>query len=420
VLILAVSSPRGELASVLLGPPAMKAHRWPLVLLPVWVACSDSPSQLPDDSDSPPPVTVHVTSAQAPVLVAFRDGFDARWQLATPGIAVDVTVHRAYTVAVVCQEPDAWRTWQFSGYAQFLNDTLVTTPCAAPPARHKVTGRVARAGAVTFADASAQSTVDDWSFELSVPAGTYDLIATTENGATQVDHRIAVRRGIVVTGDLALAGTVDVDTEGVALVPVALVPDAPLPAESGESLRAVVALQTTHSPVPAPVSEGLAASALVAPQALLIADDVQTAALEAVEVDAKTGSVAARGLRRSFRIGDATTFALPSGIAEAVWRVDASQPSVALPELPPKVDLLQVTATGTSGDGKSATYELDVSPTFLLATGGVADLTLDTVLPSYQAAWRIDFTRAYSLSAASSHKVDVGVEIASISKRVAP
>ena len=75
-------------------------------------------------------------------------------------------------------------------------------------------------------------------------------------------------------------------------------------------------------------------------------------------------------------------------------------------------------ATGTSGDGKSATYELDVSPTFLLATGGVADLTLDTALPSYQAAWRIDFTKAYSLSATSSHKVDVGVEIASTSKRV--
>jgi hypothetical protein len=397
----------------------MKAQRWPFVLFPAWVACSDSPSQLPGDSDSSPPVTVRVTSAQAPVLVAFRDGFDAPWQMATPGTAVDVIVHRAYTVAVVCQEPDAWRTWQFSGYAQFLDDTKVTTPCAAPPVRHKVTGRVARAGAVTFADASAQSTLDDWSFELAVPDGTYDLIATTETGATQVDHRIAVRRGIAVTGDLALTSPIDVDSEGVALAPVALVPDAPLPDKSDESLRAVVALQTSHSLVAAHVSEGLAAGALVAPQAMLIADDVQTATLEAVKVDAATGSVTARGLRRSFRLGDATTFTLPSGFAEPVWHVDASQPSVALPAFPPKVDLLQVVATGTSGDGKSALYELDVSPTFLLATGGVADLTLDTALPGYQAAWRIDFTRAYSLGAASSHKVDVGVEVASASKRIA-
>src|SRR5262249_43429346 len=139
----------------------MKASPWPFVLLPAWVACSDSPSQLPD-SGGAPPVTVRVTSAQAPVLVAFRDGLDAHWQMATPGTTVDVTVHQAYTVAVVCQEPDAWRTWQFAGYAGDFLDTAVTTPCAAPPARHKVTGRVARAGAVNLADASAQSTVDDW------------------------------------------------------------------------------------------------------------------------------------------------------------------------------------------------------------------------------------------------------------------
>ncbi|HEY6179751.1 MAG TPA: hypothetical protein VIX73_35090 [Kofleriaceae bacterium] len=391
----------------------MKACPWLFVLLSAWVACSDSPSHLPDSGA--PPLTVHVTSAQAPVLFAYRDGLDARWQMVTPGTSVDVTVRQAYTVAVVCQEPDAWRTWQFAGYASMVSDTKVTTPCAAAPARHKVTGRAARAGAVTFADASAQSTVDDWSFELAVPAGTYDLIAT---GSGATDQRIAVRRGIAVTGDLALASPIDVDSEGVALAPVALVADAPLPAPGDESLRAVVALRTPGSPVPAQIYDGLAASAVVAPQAVLIADDVQTATLEAVKVDA-TGNVAVRGLRRSFRFGDAGTFTLPSGITDPVWRVDASQPSVALPQfLIDSIDLLQVVATGASSDGKSATYELDMSQTFLAATGGVAHATLDTMLPGYQATWRIDFTKAYSLSAGWSHKVAAGVEIASTSRRV--
>jgi hypothetical protein len=394
----------------------MKAHPAWLVLFPAWVACGDSPSQLPD-APADVPFTIRVISAQAPVLVAFRDGLDAAWQAATPGTSVDVVVHRSYTVAVVCEEPDAWRTWQFAGYPGFGGGT-VTTPCAPAPVRHKVTGHAARAGAVYFGGTSAQSTVDDWSFELAVPAGTYDLIATSKLGVSPADDRIVVRRAIAVADDVALASTIDVDSEGSAMAHVALTSATPPPADGGESLSAVVALQPSGSPASAQIYEGPAAGAPLAPQAVLTAGDVQTATLEAVKVDATTGNVAARGLRRSFRIGDATAFALPSGIGDPVWRADPAQLSVALPERP-DVDLLQVFATGTAADGKAAIYQLDLSSTYLLSTN-VAHPTLDTVVPDYQAAWRIDVSKAYSLTIAASRKVDAGVEIASSSRQVDP
>jgi len=385
-----------------------------VLLFPAWFACSDDPvTQPPVD---PQPTTIHVTSALAPVLVAFQDGFNTDWQTANAATAVDVTVHGPYTVAVVCQGPDAWRTWQFSGTPD--DDTTLTTPCATPPARHKVSGHVVRAGSVYLADASAQSAVDDWNFELSVPGGTYDLVATTET-EQPADHRIAVRRGIVVTGDLALSSAVDIDHEGMALASVTLRPDTPLPAKTDETLQAVVALQTTGSLTPAQIYDGSADSVLVAPDAALTADDVQTATLEAVKSGSPAGTFIARGLRSPFRFGDATTFTLPSGIDGGAWSMDNSRLSVALPQLP-TLDVLQIVATGASGDGaKTASHEFDITSNYFDATD-LARPTLDTAIPGFVPAWGIDFTKAYSRSLSSTHKVDAGVEIAVSSESVDP
>jgi hypothetical protein len=392
----------------------MKAYLC-VLLFPAWVACSDDPVVTPPVN--PTPATIHVTSAVAPVLVAFQDGFNVDWKTAAASTAVDVTVHGPYTVAVVCQEPDAWRTWQFAGTPD--DDTTLTTPCATPPARHKVTGHVLRAGSVYLADASAHSTTDDWNFELSVPSGTYDLIATTEIEHPQGDDRIAVQRGIAVTGDLALSTAIDVDRDGMALASVALTPDSPLPKNSHETLQAVVDLQTSFSLAPAQIYDGPAGSALVAPDAALTADDLQTATLEAVKSNSPAGTVIARGLRATFRFGDATDFTLPSGIVGVAWSIDHGDLSVALPQLP-ELDVLQVIATGASGDGaKTASLELDITSNYFGATQ-LARPKLDTSLPGFQPAWQIDVSKAYSRSVASHHAVDAGVEIASNSESVDP
>ena len=374
-----------------------------VLLPPALLACSDDPSTT--RPTNPEPTTIHMTSVQAPALVALRDGFSADWKSVTAATSMDLTVNGPYTVTVVCQDADAWRTWQF---ARTPDDAkTLTAPCGAPPpARHTITGHDVRAGSVYLGDASAQSDTDNWNFSLTAPNGTYDLVVTTENDPLPASPRLAIRRGIAVDGNVALASPVDLDTEGQAYVSVPFVTDAPLPKNSGETLDAVVELQTKASLAPARLYDGPAATALVAPSGLLVADDVQTVTVQAV------AGTAARGLRMAYRFGGVTKVTLPSGVDGGEWAVGNGELSIALPGLPP-LDVLQLSVTGTSGDaGKAASQELDISSNYLDATG-LARPTLETSLPGYKPEWRVVLAKAYTRSVMSQHKVDAGLEVAS-------
>ena len=187
---------------------------------------------------------------------------------------------------------------------------------------------------------------------------------------------------------------------------MAFVTDAPLPKDSGETLEAVVELETKASLAPARLYDGPAATALVAPNALLVADDVQTVTVQAV------AGTAARGLRIAYRFGGATKVALPSGVDGGLWGVSNGALSIALPGLP-DLDVLQLSVTGTSGDaGKAASQQLDISANYLNDTG-IARPTLETALPGYKAAWAVVLGKTYTRSVMSQHKVDAGLELAS-------
>jgi hypothetical protein len=374
-----------------------------IVLPSALLAChDDSPSKPPTD---PGPTTIHLTSAQAPALIALRDGFGASWKPVAAATSTDLTVTGPYMVTVVCQDADAWRTWQFARTPD--DDKALTAPCGGPPpARHTITGRDVRAGSVYLGDASAQSATDDWNFSLTAPNGTYDLVATTENDPLPADPRLAIRRGLVVNGNLALSSPLDLQAEGTAYAKVAFLSDAPLPKDSGETLDAVVELQTKASLAPARLYDGPAATALVAPQSVLVADDVQTVTVQAVV------GTAARGLRMAYRFGDATEVTLPSGVDGGVWAVASGQLAIALPGLP-VLDVLRLSATGASGEaGKAASYTLDISSNYFDDTG-LAHPTLETSIPGYKPEWAVDLHKAYTRSVASQHKVDAGLEVAS-------
>ena len=381
-----------------------------MVLPAALLGCNDdTPSKPPIN---PGPTTIHLTAAQAPALIALRDGFGASWTPVTAATSTDLTVTGPYTVTVVCQEVDAWRTWQFARTPD--DDKTLTAPCGGPPpARHTITGRDVRAGSVYLGDSSAQSTTDDWNFSLTAPNGTFDLVATTENDPLPADPRLAIRRGIVVNGNVALSSPIDLGTEGTPYAKVAFLADAPLPKDSGETLDTVVELQTKASLAPARLYDGPAATALVAPQAVLVADDVQTVTVQAVV------GTAARGLRMAYRFGDATEVTLPSGVDGGVWAVSNGELSVALPGLP-DLDVLQLRTIGTSGDaGKAASYELDISSNYFDATG-LAHPTLETSVPGFKPEWAVDLDKAYTRSVESQHKVDAGLEVSSDVQDIAP
>jgi hypothetical protein len=369
-------------------------------------ACTDDPK--PPPLKDPDPTTIHVTSTLAPALVAFRDGFDAKWQSVTPATAFDIKVKAAYAVVAVCQEADAWRTWQFARVPD--DGDKLELPCAPPapaPARHAITGHALRSGVVHLGDSTAQSKTDNWDFTLQAPDGTYDLVAVTSIDTPQVENRIVMRRGIAVAGDLALTPAIDIEHEGGALAHVELKPAKELPKDSKETLQAVVEIETAHSLTPAQVYVGAPATALVVPADALQADDHQTVTLQAV-LDGAT-----HGLRREFKFGDKTEFALPSKIGSPKWGASNSDLYAALPLLP-KFDTLQLVVTGASGDGaKAASYEFDISQGYLDDTM-LARPTLDTAVPGYKAEWRVDVSKTYSRQVSWQHELDDGgVEFAS-------
>lgn len=342
------------------------------------------------------PVTVTITSPVAPALVAFRDGFDADWQPATPtsNSTFEVVVHGPYIVAVVCTGTgsDGVSRTSTAHTAQTPDDPRQITGCVATPPTHKVTGHMVQAGAIQLGEAGARSTVADWNFEIAVPDGTFDLVATT-------DQAVMFRRGVAVKGDLAIAPAIDVASGGTALVPVAF--SAPNAAPDETLSVSVGLLGPTDPALPARVYLGPLATARAVPSAGLLATDTQSASVRAAK-----GGTALRALRRPFRVGNDTAFVLPPPLG-VTWSTDGGLLAVGWSVLPDH-DVLSVFAAGTAVGGRmQVDYEVAMSARFLTATA-ITKFAIDTDIPGFQKAWTIDLAAGYSRDATVQQGTELG------------
>jgi hypothetical protein len=356
-----------------------------LVVSNLLAACS---TDFPPPPDGPPetsgPTTIHIRSDQAPAFVVFRDGLDAPWQAATMAGPTFYTaeVHGPYMVTVVCEDPATGRSRTLQ-VARTLDDVdTFTLSCDLPVMamkRSTVTGHMVQAGFVQLGSSSDSSDVADWDFQLSAADGLYDLVATTAD-------RIRVQRGFEVKGDLEVSPPVDVAAEGEAFADVAFTAAT---ATADETLAASVDFLTAKTPTPVRIYAGPAATAKAVRNITLIDTDTQRAAVRA------TSGTAVRELRRSFRIGDDTAYTLPPSLGGVQWVSENGQLSASWTTLPP-LDQLDVSAMRFAADGSIAIkHDLAVTPAFLVATG-TTHITIDTEIPDYKPAWRIDFAGAYT------------------------
>jgi hypothetical protein len=340
------------------------------------VACDDSPV-MPDAPPGPP--TIHVFS-QAPQLVAFREGIDGAWQLATMTTPTnfEFEVNGPYVVSVVCQDPisGVMRTWQSANTPD--DPRGLASPCRALPSEHAITGHMAQAGHLWLGDSADSSDASDWDFHLSAADGTYDLLATT-------DDRIALRRGIEVDGDIALMPPVDVAKEGEDFAEVAFTA---ANADPDERLDASVFLKMETLELPAQLYAGPIATAKVAPDSVLATVDAQSTLLRA------TKGTATRSVQRSFRVGGTSKYTLPPPIGGLQWAVESGRLSASWTTLP-DLDSLRVSVSkSATNDTLPLAHEMEVSSRFLAATG-VSHIAIDTDIRGYQPEWRIDFTLPY-------------------------
>jgi len=335
-----------------------------------------------DDGEPPAePVKIAIAADKAPALVAFRDGLDGEWQTATQKspTSYEAEVHGPYVLTVACEDLAAGKftTWQMARTPD--DDRAVTLRCDfAAPSTHAVTGHMVQAGVVQLGGERDTSTTAGWDFELGVRSGTYDLMAKT-------DARIALRRGIEVTGDLEITQDIDLSQEGAALAEVAF---SATNAASTETLAVSVNLDKPGQKIPFEIYQGPIAAAKVAPDVALNATDAQSVAVMA------TAGHESRSLKRSFRVGGTTAFALPAPLAGVTWKQADGNLEVSWTALTQPAAMI-VNVTGASADGtKTQRQNLDMSPRFVEATG-IASAAIDTAIAGYKAEWRIDLAREY-------------------------
>lgn len=346
-------------------------HKLPifsLILIPLTAAACHG-----DD-----PTSITISTVRAPEAIAYRDGIDGSWQALTPtttgSYKLDVT--GPYMVSVVCSAGNGSMisTRQIARTPE--DGTELDLECAGlPQVTSGVTGKMVQPGAVSVGDVYASSATPDWDIDLALPAGTFDLLGITSD-------RIMIKRDLAVSGTLDL-GTLDVAQQGVALVPVAL---SASNAAAGETVEAEVLVSTPRSDF-GWVHVGSPSTAKVAPTSFLTGDLRQSVALTASQGDNT------RLLRRELRTGEPTAFALPDALGPVQF-ASAGGKLVATPSTLPDHDKIILSVTGSQADNNVREQAIELSQSFMAATGATS-ITVDTALPGYQPAWRLDLAREY-------------------------
>jgi hypothetical protein len=393
------------------------------LLSPAVIGCSDSlptpPNPVPTE-----PTAVHVKSELTPLMVAYRDGFDTAgnpvgWTVApapTPEALKMVTfmAHGAYSVAVVCAiDANTVLTWQsLRTVDDDLSDTVtepeIDTPCSsAPPARNQVTGKLIQAGFAHLDDADAQTASANQDITLSVPNGTFDLVATTDL-ADPAMNKTLIRRGVAITANNQSLGDIDAST-GLAQGPLAISLDNPPsadPKKSTEVVETTVDVTTKNNAGPARVSHAQynltdkTVKIYGLPTAMLMPGDKQSVTFIGTNQPKDTTITTTRSVTKLFETGDDVAtgesgLSLPPKIAIPDWRMDAGRLSVALPTLP-SLDNLTIETSGTAvTGGKTAKYEIDISSGYFDSTT-LARPVFDTTIPGFKSDWTINFKLHYS------------------------
>jgi hypothetical protein len=342
------------------------------------VACGDDKPGIDPDGDLPG-ITITVDTVVAPNLIAFRDGLTGAWQTPvtkTPG-TFELAVHGPYFVTIVCDDLLGGFVTVFQYARTPDDDHAIATSCEGTLASNAhLTGHVVQAGEVAYGFSSTGSDIPNWDFDLVEPAGSYDVISTTTD-------KIAVRRNVAVSGTTALTPAIDIDAQGAAFVPTPLTSDA----TAAESVRASVLFFTSSSLVFG--YRGDPAGAILMPDSVLVPADHHNVTIRATTTAGTT--TATRSLRRNFRAGASTAFALPPALGPVQFAVANGALITTWSTLPPNRDAIDVVVDSFSEDGtKSWFHDLEVSNNFAATT---STATLDLDIPGFQPAWRIDLAQ---------------------------
>jgi hypothetical protein len=151
----------------------------------------------------------------------------------------------------------------------------------------------------------------------------------------------------------------------------------------------------------------------VLPDAALLASDVQSILVAAIV------GTATRSVKRRYHQGASTQFTLPPAmVAQLV--VTGDQLALQWSSLPP-TDVLQLEHRQQTADGNGSVMQSRELSAHYLAATGATRAALDTDLPGYAAAWRVDVTRSSGRLGGTTRTEPGGDELfTSISENLTP
>ncbi len=359
-------------------------------------ASPPSPDAASSPDALPASATITVTAETTPKLILFRDGLTASWQPPASSAAGTYTfdVHGPYDLIVVCEDDSAGfpdiMSWQTGG--TLADPVSYEAPCFAPittPPQVDVTGQMVQAGKVALGLSESTSTGASWTFDLTNDPGTYDLIAVA-------DGRIAIQRGLVATSNTALAAPVDVVTHGVAL---AAMPFTATNAAPGETIDGSSAIYSAGKTLLG-IYDGPPAGMMLLPASVLVPGDEQS-----VDLFATDGGLRSRQIERSYSAGDPTSLALPAPIGDVQFAA-SPQHLVATMQALPDADIVALSASSfLSSPQQSLDVERDMSRSYIAQTHATS-ISVDTDVPGFLAAWRVDYQQAYMRDLSSETVTD--------------
>jgi hypothetical protein len=196
---------------------------------------------------------------------------------------------------------------------------------------------------------------------------------------------VAVQRAVEVSEDRTLPAF-DLATQGTALLDVPFTVTNPIP---GQALEAVAWMITSRQRQ-AQIYRGGISPLKVAPSSLLLPGERQEVTVRSTSYDG--AQLVLHSVRRPFQLGDSTEVTLWRPFSSYDLGVDASGDLVATWASDERMDIVEVNASSDT-----AFLEHTASDRYLRETG-VKSLTLETDVPGYQNAWRVDFVAPHDRS----------------------
>jgi hypothetical protein len=373
-----------------------------------------------DGGELPAHLEIHTSESVA--LIAFRDEVSADWKLpapTSPGV-FDIELTGPYRIVIVCENPDNFI--EVVEYARTpADERTIDYPCVSEGNYpFTVSGEMLQEGKVFLGLFGIGRAPAPWEFDVPAAAETFDFVALFGSLTTGFEQ-VAIRRDLVVSGDVSL-GTIDEAQEHAQpLIPTEFTAPNLDPAEIKDGFLLVRARNTVVS-VFAPIESAPGWNVRLLPDSVLRPTDRQWVVLSAFTLPSSpSGQQRSRGMTLQVHAGGPTSFPLMDPAGPVTFETTTNRFAATWTSLP-SYDELELLRESFSSDSPDFVYHDVVLSRAFVEAVGIATAAVDfTDIPGFKPAWQHDPTHEQTvLFTASAGLYMDASRYASVSEYFAP